>query len=203
MRRTKQEAENTYRELLDTALNIFSQKGYESTRLEDIAKEAGVTRGALYHHFGNKEQLYLAIVNQVSEQGEKLVQQAIEEGGNIVDILSRILFSYFSLIEDDRRFRDVVALTLSNMMLSHDLKSISKRRSTEAKGLVEGISRFIKAAIDDGQLRKDLDPEAAARTFIAYQNGLALLWLANTDAFSIKSNAKALIDVFLKGIITN
>jgi TetR/AcrR family acrAB operon transcriptional repressor len=201
MRRTKEKAANTKRDLLDTALTIFSQKGYESTRLEDIAKEAGVTRGAIYHHFGNKAELYVALIDQASGQGEKLVQQAVEKGGKFEDIISYILNSYFNLLEDDCRFRDVVALTLSNMWVSHDLKGLAQKRYDEAGILVENISRFFKTAIMNGQLRSDLDPDAAARALIAYQNGLAMLWLANPDVFSIKENAVALIEVFLKGIV--
>jgi TetR/AcrR family acrAB operon transcriptional repressor len=49
MRRTKEDAEQTRQDLLDAALTIFSKKGYTATRLEDIAKVAGVTRGAIYH----------------------------------------------------------------------------------------------------------------------------------------------------------
>ena len=62
MRRTKEAAENTQRELLDAALTTFGQKGYEATRLEDIARRAGVTRGAIYHHFSNNADLYKALV---------------------------------------------------------------------------------------------------------------------------------------------
>ena len=62
MRRTKEEAEQTRQDLLDAALTVFSQKGYTATRLEDVARAAGVTRGAIYHHFGSKAELYSALI---------------------------------------------------------------------------------------------------------------------------------------------
>lgn len=202
MRRTKEAAENTQRELLDAALTTFGQKGYEATRLEDIARRAGVTRGAIYHHFSNKADLYKALVEQASGQGKVLIQKAVSKGGTFEDIVSRIFISYFALLEDDNHFRDVVILTLSNMEVSNDLKDLARRRYEEARVLVENIAGFFKIAISSGQLRSDLDPEAAARALIAYQNGLTMLWLANTDVFSIKASAQALTDVFLKGIVS-
>ena len=202
MRRTKEAAENTQRELLDAALTTFGQKGYEATRLEDIARRAGVTRGAIYHHFSNKADLYKALVEQASGQGKVLIQKAVSKGGTFEDIVSRIFTSYFALLEDDNHFRDVVILTLSNMEVSNDLKDLARRRYEEARVLVENIAGFFKIAISSGQLRSDLDPEAAARALIAYQNGLTMLWLANTDVFSIKASAQALTDVFLKGIVS-
>ena len=162
MRRTKEDAANTKRDLLNAALIIFSQKGYESTRLEDIAQEAEVTRGAIYHHFGKKADLYMALIEDASAQGEDLIQKAVEEGGTFAEVVSRILTYYFSLLEDNRRFRDVVALTLFKTGISHDLEVLTRRRYDEARILVENIGRFFQTAIENGQLRPDLNPKAAA-----------------------------------------
>jgi TetR/AcrR family acrAB operon transcriptional repressor len=52
MRRTKEEAEITKQNLLQAALEVFSRMGYSATRVEDIARQADVTTGAIYHHFG-------------------------------------------------------------------------------------------------------------------------------------------------------
>ncbi|MCL4562239.1 MAG: TetR family transcriptional regulator, partial [Chloroflexi bacterium] len=58
MRRTKEEAAETRDLLLKSALSVFSQKGYSATTLGDVARAAGVTRGAIYWHFGSKAELY-------------------------------------------------------------------------------------------------------------------------------------------------
>jgi len=58
MKRTQEEAAKTRQDLLDAALQVFSQQGYQAARLQDIAKAAGVTRGAIYHHFGSKAELF-------------------------------------------------------------------------------------------------------------------------------------------------
>ncbi|MCK5430999.1 MAG: TetR family transcriptional regulator [Anaerolineales bacterium] len=56
----------TRQDLLAAALTVFSNKGYEAARLEDIAEMAGVTRGAIYFHFGNKAGLFMALVEDAS-----------------------------------------------------------------------------------------------------------------------------------------
>lgn len=201
MRRTKEAAENTQRELLDAALTTFSQKGYQATRLEDIAQIAGVTRGAIYHHFGNKADLYIALVDQAAGQGEELIRVAASKGGTFEDVVTRIFASYFSTLENDTRFRDVVKLTNSNVEGIDDLKAIVQRKYEEAKVLVENIAGFFRLGIDNNQLRADLDPETAARALIAYLNGVTMLWLANTDAFSIEADTSNLTDIYLRGIL--
>lgn len=202
MRRTKEEAAQTRQDLLAAALTVFSQKGYEAARLEDIAEIAGVTRGAIYFHFDNKAGLFMALVQDASALGAKAIDQAVKGGGSFAEITKRILVNTLSLLEEDRRFREVMALSLSVRESSPELADFSRRRSEEALSLVENISGFFQMGISQGDLRADLDPSTMARALLAYQNGLAMLWLANPDAFSVKESAAAFADLFLRGIIT-
>lgn len=196
MRRTKEEAEQTRQDLLEAALTIFSKNGYTASRLEDIAEAAGVTRGAIYHHFGSKEDLFIALLDEAATVGNSAIDRAVGEGGTFIEILSRILVYTFNLLEDDRRFSEVMALQLA----TPDVEALAQRRYDEARELVASISGFFRVIIEQGELRPDLDPETAARAFLGYQNGLAMLWLANRQVFSIKESAPELAGIFVHGI---
>ena len=75
MRRTKEEAAATRRQILAAALDLFSEKGYAATTLSEIAGAAGVTRGAIYHHFDNKTALYQTLLEGFSgEFGQQVVR---------------------------------------------------------------------------------------------------------------------------------
>jgi TetR/AcrR family acrAB operon transcriptional repressor len=201
MRRTKEEAAQTRQDLLAAALTVFSQKGYEAARLEDIAEISGVTRGAIYFHFGNKAGLFMALVEDASTLGVQAIDRAVEQGGTFAEITGRILVNTLSLLEEDRRFREVMALSLFMTGSSPELEDFTRRRSAEALTLVEKISGFFQMGIEQSDLRSDLDPATVARALLAYQNGLAMLWLANPTAFSIKESAPALADLFLRGVV--
>ena len=108
MRRTKEEAEVTRQLLLKKALTVFSKKGYAATTLEDIAREAEVTRGAIYWHFGSKAELYNTLVREYSDRGNAIVQQAASEGGTLIEILRRVFIRQLQAIEDDHDLRAVV-----------------------------------------------------------------------------------------------
>ena len=64
-RKTKEEALKTREAILDSAIRVFSIRGVSRTTLANIAKEAGVTRGAIYWHFRNKEDLLAALWEQL------------------------------------------------------------------------------------------------------------------------------------------
>jgi TetR/AcrR family acrAB operon transcriptional repressor len=200
MKRTQEEAAQTRQSLLDAALTTFSRQGFAATRLEDVAEAAGVTRGAIYHHFGSKADLFLALIEDASARGSTVIGDAIAQGGSFVDITRRVLEHALSLLEDDHRFREISALSLFNAGGSPELEPFVRLRREQARSQVEQIAQFFQAGIEQGVLRDDQPPEAMARAFLGLQNGLAMLWLSNPGLFSIKKDASRFADIFLSGI---
>ncbi|UFT98427.1 TetR/AcrR family transcriptional regulator [Radiobacillus kanasensis] len=67
MRKTKEETYQTIKQLLEIARQHFTEKGYANVAIDEIGKEAELTRGAIYHHFKNKEGLFLSVFEQVQK----------------------------------------------------------------------------------------------------------------------------------------
>jgi len=201
MKRTKEEADQTRQALLDAALATFSRKGFSATRLEDVAEAAKVTRGAIYHHFHSKLELYRTLIAEASQRGGAAIQRAISEGGSFIDVCTHILVYSLSLLEDDHQFREVMALSLCMSEQTRELAPIARTRSEQATVLVNGIAAYMQQGIAQGVLRPDVDPLTVARAFLAYQNGLISLWLANRDAFSIKDSAPQLASILMEGLV--
>lgn len=200
MRRTKEEAERTRQDLLDAALVVFSRDGYAAARLADIAAEAGLTRGAIYHHFENKAALYMALIQRANDEQQAVMQEAIARGGDIADITRRIMVSTLQSLARPT-FRRVMALSLFKVADSAELGDLVQKRRQEAVDLVEGIAGIMAQGVDAGLFRAGLDPHTAARAFLAYQQGLTRLWLANPQAFAIDRQAASLADVYMRGIL--
>jgi len=75
--RKAQQAESTRNELISTARKLFAERGYANTSTEEIVQTAGVTRGALYHHFKDKQDLFRAVAETVeSELGPRIMANA-------------------------------------------------------------------------------------------------------------------------------
>ena len=201
-KRTQEEAAQTRQDLLDAALAVFSRKGYHATRLEDIAEVANVTRGAIYHHFGSKADLYIALVNEVSAQFGQIISQAIEQGGDFYQIGTRVMVNTWTYLEENVRTREISELFYYKTGDVPELAVIAEKRKEESVSSVEGIAGFIQIAIAEGELPATLDPHNGARAFLAFQNGIANLWLSNRTAFSLKDNAVALAKIFMDGLVT-
>ena len=201
MRRTKEEAEQTKQDLLDAALVEFSEKGYQAARLQDIARRAGATRGAIYHHFQNKADLYQKLIESAAQQGNVAVEMAVAGGGSFADICRRILVITMQMLADDPQFRQITALSLFKTGVAPELAAIEAQRLQNAEAAVQGIAAYMDYGIKEGAARSDLAPAVLARAFLALQNGLAWLWTANGEFFPLKEEADAYADILLHGIL--
>ncbi|HET9200284.1 MAG TPA: TetR family transcriptional regulator, partial [Dehalococcoidia bacterium] len=76
------QSEATRHELMDAARDLFTERGYADTPLEEVVQRAGVTRGALYHHFKDKEDLFRAVHEQVAQGVNDRVTKAIGRASN-------------------------------------------------------------------------------------------------------------------------
>ncbi|HSL30199.1 MAG TPA: TetR family transcriptional regulator [Anaerolineales bacterium] len=200
MKRTKEEAAITRATLLKTALSVFSAKGYAAATLDDVAKVARVTRGAIYWHFKSKADLYNTLVSEFSARGTVVVQQAVAEGGTLIEILRRIFVRVCTLIEQDKEIRAVMELTLFKTGLDPDLQAGRKNQIEAGNALLRGITEAMSQGVAQGVLRNDIDPADMARAFIAFENGAIQLWLLSPRSFSLKNSAEAFADILVAGL---
>ena len=201
MRRTKEDAELTRQDILEAAITEFSRNGYAATRLQDIAKSAGVTRGAVYHHFGGgKAELFANIIEQATLTGSQAINGAIQEGGTFLEILQRILIFTLELVNRDSQFRAAMRLLLFNSGDSPELSAMRALRLEQGLAQMEQIAGFFQLGLSQGEVQPDLDPQVAARAFLAYQNGLIMLWLSAPGSIDLEKHADGLADVFVRGV---
>jgi AcrR family transcriptional regulator len=109
-RRTQAErSETTRRALLDAARALFAEHGFVGTGREDIAERAGVTRGALYHHYGSKEQLFRAVVEEIEEE---LAERVMRAGARSTDPFERLRLGCLAFLDAcmDTAVRRIVLL---------------------------------------------------------------------------------------------
>lgn len=202
MKRTKEEAAVTRRTLLKQALDTFSKQGYSASTLEDIARDANLTRGAIYWHFGSKAELYNTLVEEYAGRATVVMQQAIAEGGSLLEILRRVFVRQLQAIEQDDELRAVMELALFKTGGVPELEEGRKQQIESGLSLVDMLAGVMKQGAEQGLLRGDMAPKTMARAYLAYQNGLIHLWLSAPGEFSLEQSAQAFAEVLLAGFIS-
>ncbi len=203
MRRTKEEAKATRQDVIRSALQVFSEKGYAAATLKDIADRAGVTRGAVYWHFDNKADLYNTLLAEFSAISSQVVAKAVEAGGTLPEILKRIFVRLLQEVERDRELRAVLELELFTMLRISELEASRQKQLEAGEQLLAGIAQAMEEGIQAGSLRKDFEPITMARSFLAFQKGAIQLWLLNPKSFSLQLEAEAMAEIYLKGILND
>lgn len=93
--------------LLDTAAELFSTQGYAGVSMRDIARAMGFTQAAIYHHFPNKDALYIAAITYLFEQRTQGIGEQISGEGDPAHRLELLIASMLETMEQDPRFRRI------------------------------------------------------------------------------------------------
>jgi TetR/AcrR family acrAB operon transcriptional repressor len=201
VRRTKEEAEITKQNLLAAGLEVFSRKGYTATRVEDIARQANVTTGAIYHHFGGKSALYVALVERSSARANEIAQQIIEAGGTPATRLRRLLVRMFQYGEEDKEYKAVIELTVNKTEVVPELASLNKKILESRRQLAQFFSSLIEEGVRLGEFRSSISPEDTGLALLGFMNGVGLIWVQDQGYFSISERAEPFVDIFLQGVV--
>src|SRR5512140_1088145 len=88
--------------LLDAAVQLFTERGYTATSVREIVERAGVTKPALYYHFASKEDLYLAILNDLARYTDGVIARSRVGEGPVRERLERFLVGMFEAFEEKK-----------------------------------------------------------------------------------------------------
>ena len=198
MRRTKEDSQQTRFELLHVAVKVFNEKGYSSARLEDIAKEAGVTRGAIYHHFGGKAEIFKALVKANKDQTRDFMTKEMEIfKGTMLQTLQHIFIKFLVRLETDEYFRNVETL-LYKTDLTGELDELEQIYKLETNDSFSQLIMLLEKGKKDKSIRDDLDSETFAFSIMSFIYGIMTMWLSNQELISIKQKASQLSEYIFK-----
>jgi TetR/AcrR family acrAB operon transcriptional repressor/TetR/AcrR family transcriptional repressor of mexAB-oprM operon len=147
------------KQLMTAAIDCFARLGYQGTTIERIARAAGVTKGAIYYHFRDKEQLLFEAVKDRVQGFEAQVLEEVAPAGDAIANLRRVIDACFfhATVSNHRRF--IITLMVealdTNPRLSAEFRSILRRMRAFLAGIV-------RRGQQQGVLRGDVAPEAVA-----------------------------------------
>jgi TetR/AcrR family acrAB operon transcriptional repressor len=177
VRRTKDEALATREQLLDAALAVFTRKGYASTTLQDVAHEAGTTRGAVYWHFDGKPALYEALIRERSGPLVALWGSMTDGGAPALAQLERLLRDQLALVAGDPVLRALMTLNWLQTERIPELEPGFQRKIAGIHGLLTALAALIARGIAAGEIEAGVDPEATALAALSLVNGATSLAL--------------------------
>jgi len=195
----------TRRDILSAALRVFGEQGYAATRLEDVAKEAGISRGPIYWHFNSKENLHSEILKSSLKKYKNRIDKALQSmGGSPLTKIRNLLKELFVMLEDDKAYRDAYSTFIFRGELTGEAGHIyNEMMGGYYREAGQTLARLIREGIDAGEIKADTDPELAASAMLYYISGVEFAWLSVPDLFPVKETAVQLADAYIRGLANN
>jgi TetR/AcrR family transcriptional regulator, fatty acid metabolism regulator protein len=188
--------EDKRRQLLDAAVRVFARKGFHASRVGDIAEEAGVAHGLLYHYFKSKDEVLEAVFHEnwsvllarianVEETNEPAADQ-------LRHIATIVLRTWLHL-------PDVVRVVIREFGRSPELEE----RLGELTQPIDAIQRVIARGIERGEFRRDIDPRFAAAVVYGSIDELLTAWVLGrlpAEEEDVAAAERTLLEVSLLGL---
>jgi len=150
-------------QILKTAAQLFAEQGYEGTKTSQIAREAGVNEAIIFRHFTNKEELYWAVLADMSStrRGTERLRAIVSSDAAPEQVLEQLASDILGRnFADPKWWRLLLYAALENHKLSH------RFYRSHASGYYEELATYIRNQARLGVFRTDVDPVIAARGFI-------------------------------------
>ncbi|MFT4439249.1 TetR family transcriptional regulator [Caballeronia sp. 15715] len=196
MKRTRQQALETRDRILDAAEWVFSEHGVARTTLEDVAMRAGFTRGAIYGHFRNKVELFVAMTDRVMLPMEMLVLASADaEEPDPLGKIRQLLVFCLRRTAVEPHSRRVFEVLFTKCEYTRDMDLVFDRQRNATRNGRKQLERVLQNAIARGQLPSDLDTVRASGIVHAFLDGVLRDWLLEQDSIVLPRDAESLVDV--------
>ncbi|MBI3786289.1 MAG: TetR/AcrR family transcriptional regulator, partial [Deltaproteobacteria bacterium] len=176
---------------MNVAINCFAKYGYASTSIDRIARAAGVTKGALYYHFKDKEELlFEAVKNRVGQFERVAVGDVtpIEDAPAALRRLGHICFEHATMSNHRRMIVTLMVEALdTNPRLAAEFRAMMQRFRAFLRGIVE-------LGQHSGHFRADVDAELAAEVFAGAVMGSEIQYYQDPKHFDLKRTLETFID---------
>ena len=186
--------DGTRRRILDAALEVFGQRGYHGSAVDDIVQRADASKGSFYFHFPNKEGIFLALADEAARRLATTVERAVADEP---DPLARVDLALRAVLGTLTRHR-----TLAHLLLI-DLVNLGPGFSFKLVEIQEGLARLIRGHLDEAVATSripPLDTQLASYLWLGAVKEIVMRWLHTGQPKSLESVLPTLRALLLRSL---
>ena len=183
----------TREKILHAALEIFAGKGYHRAIVDDIVRASGTSKGAVYHHFPNKEAVFIALVDDFAERLAVAVAAAVGARHGALAKVEGALTAALTTFADDERLARLILLEAVSLGAAYQAK-----RAEVAGRFAALIQGYLDEAAGDGSIAA-LDTRIATLAWLGAVNEVVTQWLHGAVG-DLRATIPALTGILLRSI---
>lgn len=197
MKRSKEDAQQTRLKIIEAAEKVFFHQGIARTTLEQIARAAGVTRGAIYWNFANKVDLINAVHAEVQMPAEELLKRILaDDSRDALTKLEKHCVDSLLQLYTDEHIRRVYSILLLKCEHSEETRLLSERLRESKVGMTLDMERFFARLQQHGHINPNEDPRLLAVGLYSFMLGLYSDYLRYPDFYRMPEDAAKMVRRF-------
>jgi AcrR family transcriptional regulator len=189
--RQAEHSADTRRALIDAARRLFSRQGYSATSLDELCQRARVTKGALYHHFRNKEDLFVVVLEQVEGEFVEAGANAAGSGGKVWDNLRASARAFLDACTQPDARRIVLEAPA--------VLGWQRCRQIESEHVVGRMRGALEQAVTEGSLHSE-HPGVLAQLLVALFNEASMIVAGAPDPKAARRAVSRELDAVISGL---
>lgn len=183
-------------QILDAAERIFSRKGFDKARMDDIVHEAGLSKGSLYWYFKSKDDLIRALLDRVFISEMREAEGIAGQPGSAEDKLRAFIAI---AVREYKHFEKILPLSYEFVALAARSKAVRAVIVGYFRHYLDMLTQIVQQGIAEGEFRR-VDAALAASSLISMYEGLAMLWFLEPELVDWDRMAAEPLDIFLQGM---
>jgi len=183
-------------QILDAASVVFARLGFAPARMDDVASESGLSKGALYLYFRSKDELIDALVGRMVDLETRRLAEIRSSEGTASERLARFVAYYVAELERIAPLAPIVMEVYARAMRHRMVREVMQR-------YLVGFRAELAALVADGIARGEfasVDPDTVAVALTGLLEGLGLLWLLDRERVQLADAAQAGLHLMLAGL---
>ena len=198
MARTPKVVEDRREQIIDAAMHVFAQKGFARATNKDVAREASITPGLIYHYFANKEDLLMAVIEARSPL--QLVSSLPEEVFTLPpDKFFRLLVTRVLIIVEDEQFVQLLRVLISELLFRENAH-LAQLIPTLLQRVLNFLETYLEAKMKTGALRH-ADSELTAQAFVGSVLGFVLRRQLLQDATALQYTQEQIVETVVSAVL--
>lgn len=192
--RREQTTNETRRIIFDTAIELFSKKGYERVTVDDICEQAGVAKGTFYNHFKSKNQVIIEEFLKIDDYYQEILVRLERKKSYIDKMITFITLAMRYINEQGVNAIKVAYQSqigpgmTSSLIASHE------------RPLYRIVEKLVREAQEKGEARTDISAAGIAQNLVRFSRGVIYEWCLQNGAFDLEQAGKEYLAVVLDGL---
>jgi AcrR family transcriptional regulator len=194
----KMKSEQSQKKIIEATVRLLAENGYGRTSISDISDATGLTKGALYHHFSNKDELFKVTLSFISDRFVRKLTEIDSTDGSAVSQINHLFDAFISLFEENHNY----ILIACSLVLELEDETASFTRPL--CDMFTRVSTFIEKIVGKGQSNREINPDFDSKllslNIIGVLFGNTIPWTMNKERTNYRVIMESQKEILLKSI---